>query len=170
MPVSTVVMCHLNLINHLVLTCTNCKKGWSLVKNCHILVLCGKWNFVRKLSIRNGILQIKFRGNWELFSNFGKKIFEKKVLIDNNLSVVIELWLSKVFLKMLLSPIERSKIETLVLGIILSDFLVVILVKRQVVYVNLTIKSVSTSCTKGTGLVVLLTFCEKAVSRHAVLY
>ena len=87
------------------------------------------------------------------------------------MSIAIETRLSKVFLKMLLSPIERSKIETLT--IVLSDFIIVMLVKKafsRVVYVNLTPKSVSTNCTKCTGVVVFPTFCEKAVSRHTVLY
>ena len=70
--------------------------------------------------------------------------------------IAIEIGLSKVFLKMLLSPIERSKIETLkVLDIVLSDFIVVMLVKKafsRVVYVNLTPKSVSTNCTKCGGV------------------
>ena len=125
---------------------------------------------MKKFSIKHDIFQKKFE-EIENFFRFSKKKF---LNLNNNLSIAIETGLSKVFLKMLLSPIERSKIETLkALDIVLSDFIVVMLVKKafsRVVYVNLTPKSVSTNCTKCTRVVVLLTFCEKAVSRHTVLY
>ena len=96
---------------------------------------------MRKFSIKHGIFQKKFRGNGKFYSNFRKIFFEN---LNNNLPIAIETGLSKVFLKMLLSPIERSKIETLkALDIVLSDFIVVMLVKKafsRVVYVNLTPK------------------------------
>ena len=63
----------------------------------------------------------------------------------NNLSIAIETGLSKVFLKMLLSSIERSKIEAMkTLDIVLSDCIVVKKAFSWAVYVNLTPKSIST--------------------------
>ena len=84
-----------------------------------------------------------FKKNFKEIENFipisEKNFFEN---LNNNLSIAKQTGLSKVFLKMLLSPIERSKIEALkALAIVLSDFIVVMVVTKafsRVVYVNLT--------------------------------
>ena len=113
-----------------------------------------------KFSIKHDVFQKKIPRKLRIFFRFSKK---KILNLNDNLSIAIETGLSKVFLKMLLSPIERSKIETLkALAVVLSDFIVVMLVKKaflRVVSINLTQKSNSTNCTKCTRVVVLLSSC-----------
>ena len=94
----------------------------------------------------------KLRFFFSNFRNFFLKIKQKQSK-KSNLSIAIETGLSKVFLKCYYL-LKDQKIETQkAMDIVLSDFIVVMLVKKAF-----------------SRVVVLLTFCEKAVSRHTVLY